>query len=321
MRRTTSLHCVRAAIDAAQAALTNGDAEGTLRALDNAKRTPDATASDVDVLRAQAFLLKNDPMGARQALLENLRWFPGKAEARELLLHVNGALAPMLDLPADVAAKEPEFAMVYDGIRDHTMLTWPRLLSLFSMVRSVCREGVAGDIVECGVAGGGSTVLLGVALRLFGEGKGAPSRRIFACDTFAGMPPPTSRDVLAHGGDLAAETHWATGTCSGSPDHLERLAAHFGISVTPLVGLFSDTLPTLPTDKVAVFHLDADWFESTDTALRSVYPKIAQGGMMQVDDYGYWSGCREAVDAFLDAAQRSRLQPVDGSAVTLSIRP
>jgi O-methyltransferase len=53
-----------------------------------------------------------------------------------------------------------------------------------------------------------------------------------------------------------------------------------------LKGWFRDTLPTAPIEKVSILRLDGDLYESTMDSLVSLYPKVASGGYVIVDDYG-----------------------------------
>jgi O-methyltransferase len=53
-----------------------------------------------------------------------------------------------------------------------------------------------------------------------------------------------------------------------------------------LVGWFKDTLPTAPIDKLALARLDGDMYESTIQAIEVVYPKLAPGGFLIIDDFG-----------------------------------
>jgi hypothetical protein len=34
------------------------------------------------------------------------------------------------------------------------------------------------------------------------------------------------------------------------------------------------------------------------TILEVLYPLLSKGGILIIDDYGYWKGCRKAVDEF-----------------------
>jgi hypothetical protein len=61
-------------------------------------------------------------------------------------------------------------------------------------------------------------------------------------------------------------------------------------------GLFEDTLHV---DKpVALAHLDCDWYESVKLCLERIEPMLQAGGVLVIDDYDAWSGCRAAVDEY-----------------------
>jgi O-methyltransferase len=62
-----------------------------------------------------------------------------------------------------------------------------------------------------------------------------------------------------------------------------------------------DVLKTIPheaIDEIAILRLDTDWYESTRHELQHLYPKLTRGGVLIVDDYGHWQGCRKAVDEY-----------------------
>jgi len=66
-----------------------------------------------------------------------------------------------------------------------------------------------------------------------------------------------------------------------------------------LKGWFKDTLPAAPIDKLSVLRLDGDLYESTMTALESLYPKLSIGGYAIVDDYApSVPCCVQAVDDY-----------------------
>ena len=67
------------------------------------------------------------------------------------------------------------------------------------------------------------------------------------------------------------------------------------------VGWFQDTLPEVAPrlGAIALLRLDGDWYESTRLPLLHLYDKVVPGGIVIVDDYGHYEGCRRAVDQFL----------------------
>jgi O-methyltransferase len=64
-----------------------------------------------------------------------------------------------------------------------------------------------------------------------------------------------------------------------------------------LEGWFADTLPRAPIERLAVFRLDGDMYQSTIEALEALYPRLSPGGSCIVDDYAL-PGCHRAVDDF-----------------------
>jgi hypothetical protein len=63
-------------------------------------------------------------------------------------------------------------------------------------------------------------------------------------------------------------------------------------------GLFQDTLGHAPIEKISLLHIDGDWYDSVMTCLQSFYDRVSPGGIVQIDDYGFWEGARKAVDDF-----------------------
>jgi hypothetical protein len=64
-------------------------------------------------------------------------------------------------------------------------------------------------------------------------------------------------------------------------------------------GRVEQTIPLTTPSCIAVLRLDTDWYESTCHELEHLYPLLAPGGVLIVDDYGHWAGCRKAVDDYL----------------------
>jgi hypothetical protein len=49
---------------------------------------------------------------------------------------------------------------------------------------------------------------------------------------------------------------------------------------------------------VALAHIDGDWYESVMTCLQRIEPHLSEEGILVIDDYDAWSGCRTAVDEY-----------------------
>jgi predicted O-methyltransferase YrrM len=176
---------------------------------------------------------------------------------------------------------------------------------------------IPGDIVECGTARGGSAALMGLTLKRLN----ASERKLWVFDTFEGLPSPTADDP-----DFEIAKLY-TGTCLGSIEDVSASFDRLGISgqVELVKGLFQDTLPKARIGKIAVLHIDGDWYDSVKTCLENLYDRVVEGGVIQIDDYGFWKGARKAVDEFfqsrsiiadlkhLDYSGRQLIKPQRGS--------
>jgi hypothetical protein len=132
------------------------------------------------------------------------------------------------------------------------------------------------------------------------------------------MPVPTAADT--HAGQAADATGWGTGTCAAPERSVREACAKVGAAdvLTTVKGFFEDTLPAWRdrVGAVAVLHLDSDWYASTKAILDNLYDRISDGGLLQVDDYGHWEGCRKAIHEFEASRGLSfALSRIDGSGV------
>lgn len=198
-----------------------------------------------------------------------------------------------------------EFSTIYRRVCGRTMCSNARLRGLYLGVKSVIERGVPGGFVECGCALGGSAGLIALTLQKLGA-----NRQLWLFDTFEGLPAPTHEDPDF---DIAMPF---TGACTGTLDEVQQLFKSLGVvEGTHFVkGLFQDTLPDCRIDQIAFLHIDGDWYQSVKTCLINLYDKVAPGGIIQFDDYGYWAGARRAVDEFLSTRQiPCRLRKLDYS--------
>lgn len=245
---------------------------------------------NLDLLRATYFLKLNQFVEARECVDEELAHFPNNETAINLRLQFN------TPTPRKSSIEDDEFNTVLNKIRRYTMLSTERLYSLWTLSKKVCESNVPGNFVECGVARGGSSALLAYVIKNYSK----IPRQLFSFDTFEGMPEPTEDDKQA--GIAANETGWGTGTCSAPKDSLIKICEELGVLdfVNPVQGLFQETLPVTNNKikQIAFLHMDGDWYESTKCILENLYDQVPVNGLIQIDDFGWWDGCRKAITEF-----------------------
>lgn len=211
-----------------------------------------------------------------------------------------------IGLPPDFTAEEVE---IYRRVQEHTMTSPERVVAAVRAIDHIVANQIGGDVVECGVWLGGSTMAMALALLHRGD----PGRTLFLYDTFAGMSPPGDRDIQYDGSpaaDLLAssprESHvWGCAPLGEVQRNLES-TGYPPDRIRFVVGRVEETIPgTLPA-AIAVLRLDTDWYASTRHELTHLYPLLAERGVLIVDDYGHWRGAKEATDEYF---RQSGLRP------------
>lgn len=202
-------------------------------------------------------------------------------------------------LPPDF---DPETAAVVEATRPYTLTSPERVFALCSAVRHVVTAKVPGAVVECGVWRGGS--MMAAAMTLCSMGCG--DRDLYMFDTFETTPAPTGRDVDCWG--IPAAVYFENAGAAGTPDSylpIEEVRALLESTGYPpdrlrfVPGLVEDTVPAEAPGEIAVLRLDTDWYGSTAHEMRHLFPRLAPGGVLIVDDYGHFKGARDAVDEYL----------------------
>lgn len=188
------------------------------------------------------------------------------------------------------------FRRLYKKYKNRTMI--PESSYVNNLFLAYRIKNVEGCIVECGVWRGG--MIAGIADVL------GPHRQYFLIDSFQGLPPAQEID-----GSAALE--WQTDIYS--PSYYNNCAALWEEAEATMKmslakqyfivkGWFHETLPSfVPPCRIALLRLDADWYESTSSALLYLYPHLAPHGLVIIDDYYTWDGCARAVHDFLSEKQ------------------
>lgn len=200
--------------------------------------------------------------------------------------------------------KDPEFWDLYNSCKPYTMTTVERMYSLFCAVKYVLANKIPGSFVECGVWRGGSAMLIAKMLCK----QNINNRKIYLYDTFEGMPKPTKDDTDFMGTDAALllkknahnkeESLWCVADFADVQNNM-RSTNFPEERIVYVKGKVEMTIPAnMPDESISLLRLDTDWYESTKHELIYLFPKLENNGVLIIDDYGYWEGCRKAVDEY-----------------------
>jgi O-methyltransferase len=214
-------------------------------------------------------------------------------------------LPPKGDFPPFPEMTVDDFNMLR-RVEELTVTSMANRWALVQAVRYLNAARIEGDIVECGVWRGGSSIL---AKLTHADADASMPRRFILFDTFAGMTKPEPVDVSCMTSESALReynkgiraTHNAYVYAP-----LEKVVNNFkdlGVFDEDVIfhkGAVEDTLrneANLP-DRIALLRLDTDWYASTKVELEVLYPRLSIGGVLLIDDYGHWEGARKAVDEY-----------------------
>lgn len=205
---------------------------------------------------------------------------------------------------AQFAVAQPRTAQVIRRVlrEGWTYLDEAALYALAQQVVGLEGAQQPGILIEAGCALGGSALVIAQAK--------AQRRPFYIYDAFGLIPPPSAHDqadahqryaeiaaghspgingqrYYGYETNLQAKVRANFATCGLAP------AAH-AIHFVP--GLYAETLWV--DQPIAFAHIDCDWYDSVLTCLQRITPQLVAGGVMIIDDYHDWSGCKRAVDSY-----------------------
>jgi len=193
------------------------------------------------------------------------------------------------------------------------MISDERLLQNIRSIDHVQSAKIPGDIVEIGVWKGGSMLAMIKQYETYEE----TLRGFHLYDTFTGMTPPSDYDEDTHGTPAATlmSDPGVKAECS-LDDVRTTITDHTAYDPTRIHYHKGDIcVNTVYPDTIAILRLDTDFYDSTKHELEHFYPRVSEGGVVIIDDYGHWLGCRKAVDEFLQIHPEITLTPTDYTGV------
>lgn len=203
-------------------------------------------------------------------------------------------------------------------VKQNTMLSDLKLATLYEQVIYCEKNNIEGDYVECGVWKGGAVGIIATANLKYGQQR----RHIHLFDSFDDICEPITeidgkqamkdieslygRKVDNYKGELKPlsgiyDSRGGHGTIETCKELIVEKIRYPKEYLYFHEGWFQETLPIVAPvlKKIALLRLDADWYTSTKICLEYLFDKVVIGGIIIIDDYGRYDGCKKAVDEFL----------------------
>ncbi len=114
--------------------------------------------------------------------------------------------------------KDAQRAMLIYRVMPYSLVGSSGLEHTHDITEKVEEKNLIGDVVECGVAQGGSAALMAIVSSNFGS-----SRKFWFFDSYEGLPNPTEQDFEDDGQTGKHVRNLTEGSCLGTYDEVEDL--------------------------------------------------------------------------------------------------
>ena len=185
-------------------------------------------------------------------------------------------------------------------IDEYSLTPLVRRWTLIKSMHYINRNKIEGDIVECGIWRGGNLFL---AKKIQNTYYNDIKRTLYGYDTFEGMPQPSIHDGLKANKIYQEFKNknepWTKASLEDVLNSSKKLFSNSSDFIF-IKGKVENTLiekNNLP-EKISFLRLDTDFYESTKIELETLYPRLSKRGVLIIDDYGDFPGCRKAVDEY-----------------------
>jgi O-methyltransferase len=207
-------------------------------------------------------------------------------------------------------------------VKGYTMSTPIDMATLYELVLHLDKYNIVGDFVECGVWKGGSAGIMAKAHLC----KKDSYRQVHLFDMFddilAPNPKVDGKQAMQEFNDHIKKTgknisdyvdsskpvkgfydgHGGAGSVEIVRELLVNKIGFPENKIKIYKGLFQDTIPYATDIKqIALLRLDGDWYDSIKICLEHFYDRVVIGGVIIIDDYSSYDGCKKALDEFMES--------------------
>ena len=180
------------------------------------------------------------------------------------------------------------------------MTSYIRQDVLIQDVEYIIKNNIPGDFIEIGVWKGGIVMMMLLKLKELG----VTNRHIHLYDTFTGMTDPSEHDIYMEN-KQSPQTHpefFAQIDCTCGLEEVIRNIESVGYPMEYIhfhKGDIRETDIALIPKEIALLRLDNDWYDLYKFELLHFEPNVVNNGIVIIDDYHHWGGCKKAVDEYI----------------------
>lgn len=175
------------------------------------------------------------------------------------------------NMPQAIEA-DPLYRAAVNASGGWSIMVGLKRMDLFLILTRFLGRLESQDVIEFGSYRGGNALFMAWILREL-----YPQAKVYACDTYAGMPAT----------DLTRDAHYAGDFADTSQADLEARRDELGLTNLIVVpGRFEDTFPGIAASGATfgLAHIDCDIYSAVKYAQEEVWPHMIKGGYVVYDD-------------------------------------
>jgi O-methyltransferase len=209
-----------------------------------------------------------------------------RRRVRQEMARVSAGLFGDFPLSDDykVWREDKQFLIDYRRLSPKNPYSQDRKWTLREFVR--LSNSLPGDMAECGCFEGATAFFMASA---------STSGMLYLFDSFKGISSPETRDR----NDRTDVMPWIKGDLCSSEEKLRTNLARFK-EINILPGWIPERFADVTDRQFRVVHIDVDLYQPTRDSLEFFYPRMVQGGVIVMDDYGLLTcpGAKLAADEY-----------------------
>ncbi len=169
-----------------------------------------------------------------------------------------------------------------------------RYLSLIQLVKYICSQNLSGDIAECGSFQGHSAHIIATLLK-----QNNINKQLHIFDSFEGLSRRNEEFDLAKNNLSEEAITEEIGRFKFSLEGLKENLREFNF-IKYYKGWIPERFHEIEDKRFCFVHIDLDLYDPILASLNFFYPRLENGGVMVIDDYGYthFQGAEKAFKEF-----------------------
>lgn len=183
--------------------------------------------------------------------------------------------------------RDREFLADYERFDRTNYRSFDRKYAMLQLLKLALR--LEGEVAECGVFRGASAYMMAKAMTQAGR-----TKRLHLFDSFAGVSEP---DPGVDG------SYWQRGYMACGLDEVAVSLQSYSDRIVFHPGWIPERFAEVDDKRFCFVHIDVDLHQPTHDCLEFFHPRMAAGGIVICDDYGFDTcpGARKAMDDFASA--------------------